>query len=210
MAESESESQAVSMPVSNFYIGSRRWKTGDPIHSLGAVACNTAVDKKKMHKSFGVKYATTRVEGVFLGRGDGKKYRVKWIKPKDEIVEVVLVCDYGADHSIFKDPSTMASLSNILRKYDNGSYLGEFSGGEVGRSKRCAQRHGHGTHYFDNGDVYDGSWVEDKIEGQGIYKWPNGTKYEGYFSAGLMNGQGKFSWPDGRKYEGLFKNGKQI
>jgi hypothetical protein len=104
----------------------------------------------------------------------------------------------------------MSSRSKKLRTYDNGSYLGEFSTAEVRVSKNFLKRHGHGTFNFNNGDIYDGSWVEDKIEGQGIYKWPNGTKYEGNFSAGLMNGHGKFTWPDGRKYEGLFKNGKKI
>ncbi len=101
----------------------------------------------------------------------------------------------------------MSSRSNLVKIYENGSYLGEFSTAEMKRSK---QRHGHGTFYFNSGDVYDGNWVEDKIEGQGIYKWPNGSKYEGNFSAGVMNGQGKFSWPDGRTYEGLFKNGKKV
>ncbi len=96
------------------------------------------------------------------------------------------------------------------RNYDNGSYFGDFSTVEVRRKKIFVQRHGHGIFYFNTGDVYDGGWVEDKMQGQGIYKWPNGTKYEGNFSAGVMYGEGKFSWPDGRKYKGLFKNGRRV
>jgi hypothetical protein len=104
----------------------------------------------------------------------------------------------------------MPSQSNSVRKYENGSYLGEILTEKVKGITISFQRHGRGTFYFNNGDVYDGNWINDKMEGQGVFKWPNGTKYEGNFSAGLMNGQGKFSWPDGRKHDGLFKNGKKL
>ena len=49
MAASDSGGQALSGPVPSFKIGSRVWKLGDPIHSVGIAA----VEKKKMVETFG-------------------------------------------------------------------------------------------------------------------------------------------------------------
>ena len=53
-----------------------------------------------MVESFGAAFATARAEGVFLGRGSGQKYRVKWTNLLHE-----LILEYGPNHSLFKDPS---------------------------------------------------------------------------------------------------------
>ena len=45
-------------------------------------------------------YATARVAGVFMGRGSGHKYRVKWTNLSEE-----LISEYGANHGIFQDPA---------------------------------------------------------------------------------------------------------
>ncbi len=45
-------------------------------------------------------YATARVAGVFMGRGSGHKYRVKWTNLSDE-----LISKYGANHWVFQAPS---------------------------------------------------------------------------------------------------------
>jgi hypothetical protein len=56
--------------------------------------------KKKMVQTFGAAFATARAEGVFMGRGSGHKYRVKWTNLSAEHI-----CDYGANHRLFQDPS---------------------------------------------------------------------------------------------------------
>ena len=56
--------------------------------------------KKKMVGTFGDAYATARVEGVFMGRWSGHKYRVKWTNLSEE-----LISEYGANHRVFQDPS---------------------------------------------------------------------------------------------------------
>ena len=98
MDASESRDTGLPGPVPSFKIGSRVWKLGDPIHSVGIAA----VEKKKMVEIFRDQYATARVEGVFMGRGAGKKYRVKWTNLSEE-----LECDYGAGHNLFKDPAAV-------------------------------------------------------------------------------------------------------
>ena len=55
---------------------------------------------KKIIQTFGDAFATARAEGVFLVRGTGQKYRVKWTSLTEE-----LISEYGANHRIFQDPS---------------------------------------------------------------------------------------------------------
>ncbi len=94
MAASESGGSVPPGPVPSFKIGPSVWKLGDPIHSIGTAA----VEKKKMVETFGEKYATARVEGVFMGHGSVKKYCVKWTNLREE-----LECDYGAVHNLLRD-----------------------------------------------------------------------------------------------------------
>jgi len=96
MEASESADQAVSAPVSSFTIRGRLMKIGDPIYSIGV----GAVKKKNMVESFGARFETARVEGVFLGRGSGQKFRLKWTNLLQE-----LKFEYGANHGVFHDPS---------------------------------------------------------------------------------------------------------
>ena len=93
---SESADSALSPAASSFVIAGKTWRLGDAIHSTGV----GAVEKKKMVGTFGDAYATARVEGVFMGRGSGHKYRVKWTNLSEE-----LISEYGANHRVFQDPS---------------------------------------------------------------------------------------------------------
>jgi hypothetical protein len=93
---SDAHAPALSAAVSSFQIGSRIWKIGDTIHSIGT----KVIEKRKMVETFGAQFETGRAEGEFLGRGSGKKYRVKWTNLKDPYE-----FEYGAGHCLFKDPS---------------------------------------------------------------------------------------------------------
>ena len=51
------------------------------------------------------------------------------------------------------------------------------------------KRHGQGKITFTDGPngvykgaSYDGSWVNDNMEGCGIFKWPNGDSFRGKFN----------------------------
>jgi hypothetical protein len=63
--------QALSPAVTSFVKFGRTWKLGDPIYSTGV----GALKKKEMVQSFGDAFATAQLEGVFMGRGSGQKYR---------------------------------------------------------------------------------------------------------------------------------------
>lgn len=40
------------------------------------------------------------------------------------------------------------------------------------------QRHGYGTYFYDNGDVYEGDWAEDEKHGLGTYNFASGKVYD--------------------------------
>ncbi len=132
MAALESGGSALPGPVPSFQIGLHVWKIFDPIHSVGT----DAVEKKKMVETFGNQYATARVEGVFLGCGAGKKYRVKWTNLREELEN-----DYGAGHNLFKDPAAVQpqkqpkihNQSGAAPNPDrsSGACLNENDGGEL-------------------------------------------------------------------------------
>merc|ERR1712038_1237143 len=137
-------------------------------------------------------------------------------------------------------------------RYEEGSYEGEVNQGKVpegagvfsywgddehGRmsydgdwSNKAA--HGYGVMRWQNGDRYEGDWVEgmrqgrgkytckasggqyegdyrgDKKEGTGRYVWSNGDWYQGEWAAGCRHGAGTYVWKEkNEKYEGDWKEG---
>jgi hypothetical protein len=76
------------------------------LYSIGVAA----VEKKKMEQVFESEWSTARVEGVFLGRGSNRKYRVKWTNLGEE-----LICEYAGNHKIFRDPSEVRPPKKIKK-----------------------------------------------------------------------------------------------
>ena len=60
---------------------------------------------------------------------------------------------------------------------------------------------------FNNGDNYEGSWIDGNYNGQGIFKSYDGEIYEGEWSNGKYHGTGKLTFSDGLKKVGEFKKG---
>ena len=68
-------------------------------------------------------------------------------------------------------------------------------------------KEGKGIYYFSNGDIYEGEFFEDEKDGYGIYSYKNGEKYEGEFKEDKKDGHGIYYYLDGDRYEGEFKKG---
>lgn len=61
---------------------------------------------------------------------------------------------------------------------------------------------------YDNGDRYEGYFVNDLYNGEGTYTWANGDRYEGEFMNGQITGRGRLTFfGSGQSWEGLFING---
>lgn len=68
---------------------------------------------------------------------------------------------------------------------------------------------GLGKMILNNGECYEGEFVNDKAEGYGTYVNNKGCEYVGSWKDNLMNGNGKMKWKNNNEeYEGEFVNGR--
>merc|ERR1711992_316239 len=86
--------------------------------------------------------------------------------------------------------------------------------------------HGYGVMKWQNGDRYEGDWVEGLRQGKGMYtckasggkyEGSNGDWYEGQWKSGLRHGQGLYVWKEKNenseeieeigRYEGSWEEG---
>ena len=70
------------------------------------------------------------------------------------------------------------------------------------------QMTGKGKLTWSNGDIYEGDFIDGQMTGKGKFTWSNGDICEGDFIDGQMTGKGKFTWSDGDIYEGDFIDGQ--
>jgi len=76
---------------------------------------------------------------------------------------------------------------------------------------------GQGKMTYPNGNIYDGSWDDNKFNGQGKMIYKTGYIYEGEWKDGWRHGQGKLMPPKGKQiyggllsiYEGEWKDDKK-
>ena len=67
---------------------------------------------------------------------------------------------------------------------------------------------GKGTLTWRNGDVYTGSFAEDKLHGIGELLCSDGSRYKGRWKEGYKHGKGEYSWANGNYYVGNWKEGR--
>ena len=67
---------------------------------------------------------------------------------------------------------------------------------------------GAGNSEYENGDKYQGYFVNGKRSGKGIYTYANGNMYVGDFVNDLRHGYGKMIYSDGTAEEGDWKEGE--
>jgi len=53
---------------------------------------------------------------------------------------------------------------------------------------------------FDNGQEYDGEWVNGHKEGEGVYRFPSGAAHRGNFVNDPFEGHGIYKYPGGDIY----------
>ncbi|MEW5308053.1 MAG: hypothetical protein WDW38_000041 [Sanguina aurantia] len=64
------------------------------------------------------------------------------------------------------------------------------------------KRHGKGSLYSSNGDVYKGEWRDDLRHGRGTYSRANGFRFNGGWVDGMAQGVGEAIYPEGHTYDG--------
>ncbi|CAK9081461.1 unnamed protein product [Durusdinium trenchii] len=85
------------------------------------------------------------------------------------------------------------------RTWPNGDrYAGSF---------KHEMQDGEGTfESAEEGWVYSGQWLQNRMNGRGKVKWPNGIEYDGEWKDGIREGKGKLTWADGSSYKGEFQH----
>ena len=68
-------------------------------------------------------------------------------------------------------------------------------------------RHGLGVERFASGTIYEGEFRASKKSGHGIFRYANGDVYEGGYLNDLMSGYGIYRYHNGDIYEGGMQNG---
>jgi len=62
---------------------------------------------------------------------------------------------------------------------------------------------------YDNGNVYDGQWKDDKMHGHGVYTTSDGV-YDGQWKDGDQHGHGVYTCSDGRSFREKHLHGREI
>jgi len=88
-------------------------------------------------------------------------------------------------------------------------YLQHVLVGYKGERNESEQRHGKGTEYFENGDVYNGQWQNGQHHGRGVYRWSWGDIYHGEWFEGKMHGFARHEYADGGIFYGNMKHNKR-
>lgn len=67
-------------------------------------------------------------------------------------------------------------------------------------------RQGQGTYVWRSGSVYRGAYVDCRRSGWGVMNHADGRRYEGHWTRGRRDGEGTMTLPDGRSYSGHWAN----
>jgi len=98
-------------------------------------------------------------------------------------------------------------MVQVKLRYEEGSYEGEVNGDKIPE--------GHGVFDYRGDDehgrmCYDGEWKNKAAHGYGVMKWQNGDRYEGDWIDGIRQGKGCYtSKSSGNKYDGEYNNDKK-
>eukprot|EP01051_Picozoa_sp_SAG22_P010211 SAG22_NODE_904_length_6586_cov_3.133498_6_plen_286_part_00 len=77
--------------------------------------------------------------------------------------------------------------------------------GYVGARNERNERHGVGKAVFENGDAYEGGYINGRRHGTGKYTFKSGAVYDGDYHNNAKHGTGKMSYADKSVYDGQWK-----
>lgn len=97
----------------------------------------------------------------------------------------------------------LADGRGILEWHDRKKRLLSHFEGDI----KAGLRHGHGSLRLDDGDQYEGGFLEGRYHGNGTLINMQG-RYEGEFARGRQSGRGKMVYVMGGRYEGQWLAGK--
>ncbi|TGL53268.1 hypothetical protein EHQ55_01400 [Leptospira meyeri] len=89
----------------------------------------------------------------------------------------------------------------------NGKFLVQYENGDRFEGEFLEDvKHGSGIYQYSNGDIFEGEYQFGYKEGKGIYRYANGDKFIGAYKKGKRHGMGKYIFSDGLLLEGNWEN----
>lgn len=79
----------------------------------------------------------------------------------------------------------------------------------TGQFHKDHHRHGEGTVKYYNGDVYEGSWVQNSRNGYGKFSSMEGEQYEGHWLNDERHGRAVIRYADGSVFKGIVEHGQR-
>ncbi len=131
------------------------------------------------------------------------------IKPDTNIIRCDDPSTETESESSTTTPTTSTEIIDGTSPYyiENMSCEGATYTGYINEESR--EPNGEGRMVYNNGDIYDGEWVEGIQEGEGVFQYNNGDTYEGLWKNGKKDGSGVYIWSDGKKYDGEYREDKR-
>ena len=82
---------------------------------------------------------------------------------------------------------------------------------ENGETKTTSRGYtGKALAQYQNGDTYEGDFLDGKREGRGVYRYAsNGEKYDGDYKENEKHGLGRMTYSKAGEYNGFWENGRR-
>ncbi len=129
---------------------------------------------------------------------DGTIYDGNWVDGKFRGYGKKINSDGSLIEGNFVSDSVVAGKDSYIKWANGASYRGETDENGV--------FNGIGKYTFENGDTYEGGFVDNKRIGLGKSTY-NGSSYMGYYYGDVRNGNGDFAFYNGYEYKGHFFDG---
>lgn len=144
-----------------------------------------------------------------LGNPHGKgvmQYSRRYVDPKKPSVGGSSSVGSGAGGVVSFFSGVLWRGLSHLSPFDDSSekpqeYTGDFH--------RDHNRHGEGVMHYYNGDVYEGTWIDNVRNGFGKLRCSNGEEFEGHWLDDERHGRGLIRYPDGSTFKGIFEHNKR-
>ena len=109
-----------------------------------------------------------------------------------------------------REQTIRKDIIGIVKKGKNGKMMVSYDNGDQYEGDFVENvKEGKGVYNYSNGDKYEGDFFDDVKEGSGVYSYKNGERYEGEFKNGFADGRGAYYYEDGEKYVGDYKDDKR-
>ena len=136
---------------------------------------------------------------------DGPYVDERWLDYMGNTVHEAFESDHWGvwltpDDVVFEGPS-------VDNHFDVTNVQGEFrvtyQNGEVYEGQYVDERrHGVGEYHYLDGSIYEGEWFKNKRQGFGVFSVSDGSIYEGEWDRDYIHGEGIWRWADGSSFMG--------